>query len=260
MSVFASIKPIAKKVIPVKYHHTFREIHRWGISLLLYGYRFSCPICGGHFRKFLPFGVKPRPNAQCPRCGSLERHRLLWLYLRDMTNLFVDNLKLLDIAPMDCLQRKFRAMPNIDYISVDLESPLAMVKMDITDMQFPGNQFDCIICYHVLEHIPDDQMAMKEMFRVLKPGGWAILQVPILRDKTFEDPSVITPEDRERVFGQRDHVRIYGLDYKDRLEQAGFSVKVDDYVKQMSDDVVRKYGLMKDENIYFCSKPNLEGK
>ncbi|MEG3066540.1 hypothetical protein [Acetomicrobium sp.] len=136
MSVFASIKPIAKKVIPVKYHHTFRVIHRWGISTLLYGYRFTCPICGGHFRKFHLFGVKPRPNAQCPRCGSLERHRLLWLYLRDKTNLFVDNLKLLDIAPMDCLQRKFRAMPNIDYISVDLESPLAMVKMDITDMQF----------------------------------------------------------------------------------------------------------------------------
>ncbi|MEG3066539.1 methyltransferase domain-containing protein [Acetomicrobium sp.] len=123
-----------------------------------------------------------------------------------------------------------------------------------------SNQFDCIICYHVLEHIPDDQMAMKEIFRVLKPGGWAILQVPILRDKTFEDPSVITPEDRERVFGQRDHVRIYGLDYKDRLEQAGFSVKVDDYVKQLSSDVIERYGLMKDENIYFCSKPNLEGK
>jgi len=159
----------------------------------------------------------------------------LWLYLRDKTDFFVDNLKLLDIAPMDCLQRKFRAMPNIDYISVDLESPMAMVKMDITDMQFPSNQFDCIICYHVLEHILDDQMeqmAMKEIFsRVLKPSGWAILQVPILRDKTFEDPSIITPEDRERVFGQRDHLRIYGLDYKYRLEQVGFSVKVDDYVK-----------------------------
>lgn len=260
MSVFASIKPIAKKVIPAKYHHTFGEIRRWGISLLLYGYRFTCPICDGHFRKFLPFGVKPRPNAQCPRCGSLERHRLLWLYLRDKTNLFADNLKLLDIAPMDCLQRKFRAMPNLDYISVDLESPMAMVKMDITDMQFPSNYFDCVICYHVLEHIPDDQRAMEEIFRVLKPGGWAILQVSILRDKTFEDPSVTTPEDRERIFGQCDHVRIYGLDYKNRLEQAGFSVKVDDYVTQLSDDVIRKHGLMKDENIYFCFKPNLEGK
>lgn len=133
MRIFTGIKSIAKKVIPAKYHRTFREIRRWGISLLLYGYRFTCPICDGHFRKFLPSGVKLRPNARCPRCGSLERHRLLWLYLRDKTNLFTDNLKLLDIAPMDCLQRKFRAMPNIDYISVDLESPTAMVKMDITD-------------------------------------------------------------------------------------------------------------------------------
>jgi len=260
MRIFTGIKSIAKKVIPAKHHHALREIRRWGISLLLYGYRFTCPICDGHFRKFLPFGVKPRPNARCPRCGSLERHRLLWLYLRDKTNLFADNLKLLDIAPMDCLQRKFRAMPNIDYISVDLESPMAMVKMDITDMQFPSNYFDCVICYHVLEHIPDDQKAMEEIFRVLKPGGWAILQVPILRDKTLEDPSITTPEDRERVFGQRDHVRIYGLDYKNRLEQSGFSVKLDDYVKQLSDEVIERYGLMKDENIYFCSKPNLERK
>jgi len=173
--------------------------------------------------------------------------------LRDKTKAFVDNLKLLDMAPVDCLQRKFRAVPNIDYISVDLESPMAMVKMDITDMQFSSNQFDCIICYHVIEHMPDDQMAMKEIFRVLKPGGWAILQVPVLRDESFEDPSVITPEDRERVFGQRDHVRIYGLDYKYRLEQVGFSVKVDDYVKQLSNHVIERYGLMKDENIHFCS-------
>lgn len=112
----------------------------------------------------------------------------------------------------------------------------------------------------MLEHIPDNQMAMEEIFRVLKPGGWAIPQIYILRDKTFEDPSVKTPEDRERVFGQRDHVRVYGLDYKNRLEQAGFSVKIDDYVKQLSDDVVRKYGLMKDENTYFYFKLNLEGK
>jgi len=173
--------------------------------------------------------------------------------LRDKTKAFVDNLKLLDMAPVDCLQRKFRAVPNIDYISVDLESPMAMVKMDITDMQFSSNQFDCIICYHVIEHMPDDQMAMKEIFRVLKPGGRAILQVPVLRDESFEDPSVITPEDRERVFGQRDHVRIYGLDYKYRLEQVGFSVKVDDYVKQLSNHVIERYGLMKDENIHFCS-------
>lgn len=260
MGFLSGTKSFAKKVIPEKYHHSFREIRRQCVSLYLCGYRFTCPICGGHFRKLLPFGVKPRPNARCPRCGSLERHRLLWLYLKAKTNLFADDLKFLDIAPMDCLQRKFRAMPNLDYISVDLESPIAMVKMDITDMQFPSNYFDCIICYHVLEHIFDDRKAMAEIFRVLKPGGWAILQVPILRDKTFEDPSVTAPEDRERIFGQRDHVRIYGLDYRDRLEAVGFNVKVDDYVKQLSEDAIKKYGLMEDETIYFCSKPNLRGE
>ena len=227
----------------------------YAISPLFYGHRFVCPICKGHFRKFLSFGVKPRPNASCPRCGSLERHRLSWLYLRDRTNFFSDNLKVLDIAPMDCLQRKFQAMPNLDYVSVDLELPIAMVKMDITDMQFPDNYFDCIICYHVFEHIPDDRKAMKEIFRVLKPDGWAILQVPILMEKTFEDPNITTPKEREKVFGQRDHVRIYGLDYKDRLEGVGFAVKVDSYVKELGDDAIKKYNLMRDEYIYFCYKP-----
>lgn len=253
-------KSIGKSSLYLKYCHLLIRIVHHVISPLYYGHRFVCPICGGHFRKFLPFGIKPRPNAQCPRCGSLERHRLLWLYLRDRTNFFIDNLKVLDIAPMDCLQRRFRTQSNLDYVSVDLESPIAMVKMDITDIQFPDNHFDCIICYHVLEHIPDDQRAMKEIFRVLKPGGWAILQVPVLREKTFEDPTITAPKEREKVFGQCDHVRIYGLDYKDRLESAGFTVKVDDYVKKLGDDAIKKYSLMKDENIYFCSKPNPKEK
>ena len=153
-------------------------------------------------------------------------------------------------------------MPNLDYMcSVDLESPMAMVKMDITDRQFPSNYFDCVICYHVLEHIPDDQRAMEEIFRALKPGGWAILQVSILRDKTFEDPNVTTPEDRGKNLWAVYHVRIYGLDYKNRLEQAGLSVKADDYVIQLSDDVIRKHGLMKDENILFLLQTKFpEGK
>jgi SAM-dependent methyltransferase len=247
---------IARKVIPKKYHHVVARYAGYAISPLFYGHRFGCPICGGHFRKNLSFGIKRRPNARCPRCGSLERHRLLWLYLRDRTSFFADNLQVLDIAPTDCLQRKFQAMPNLDYVSVDLEPTIAMIKMDITAMQFCDNRFDCIICYRVLEHVPDDRKAMKEIFRVLKPGGWAILQVPILRDETFEDPTITSPEEREKAFGQRDHVRIYGLDYRNRLESVGFVVKVDDYVRKLGGDAVKKYGLMKDEDIYLCSKPN----
>jgi predicted SAM-dependent methyltransferase len=252
----SGITSIVRKVIPKRYHQAVARYAGYAISPLFYGRRFVCPICGGHFRKFLSFGVKPRPNARCPRCGSLERHRLLWLYLRDRTNFFTDNLKVLDIAPMGCLQHKFRIMLNLDYVSVDLESAIAMIKMDITAMQFSDNHFGCIICYHVLEHVSDDQRAMKEIFRVLKPDGWAILQVPILREKTFEDPTITNPEERGKVFGQRDHVRIYGLDYKDRLESVGFIVKVDDYVKKLGHDAIKKYGLIKDENIYLCSKPN----
>lgn len=143
------------------------------------GDRYTCPICNGRFRKFLPYGVNPRPNAQCPGCGSLERHRLLWLYLKEMTDLFTRNLRVLDVAPLPVLQAKYVKLPNLDYLSVDIASPIAMVRMDITAIGCPRGQFDCILCYHVLEHVPDDRKALQELFRVLKPGGWAILQSPI---------------------------------------------------------------------------------
>jgi len=146
------------------------------ITIRYFGLRFKCPCCDGCFRKFLFFGAKPRPNARCPRCGSLERHRLLWLYLRNKINFFSDHLKVLDIAPIHFFQKKCKKLKNLDYISADISSPIAMIKMDITDINLHDNQFDCIICYHVLEHILDDEKAMRELFRVLKPGGWAILQ------------------------------------------------------------------------------------
>ncbi|MFQ6084530.1 MAG: methyltransferase domain-containing protein [Candidatus Aminicenantia bacterium] len=131
--------------------------------------------------------------------------------------------------------------------------------MDITDIPFPDNHFDCIICCHVLEHVPDDRKAMRELFRILKPGGWAILQSPINlnRDKTFEDPNIVSSEERERVFGQSDHVRIYGRDFKNKLEEVGFVVRVDNYVQKLGDSVIKKYGLMRNEKIYFCLKHEL---
>lgn len=253
-SLKAFLKKSVKALIPKKYKPGASQIY---FNLLYMGNRFICPCCNGHFRKFLPAGVKPRPNALCPRCGSLERHRLLWLYLRDRTNLFSNNIiKVLHFAPEHILQDLLSSLPNLDYISADLDSHLAMVKMDITNILYEDNSFDVILCSHVLEHVIDDQKAMKELFRVLKHGGWAILQSPIdiKRNKTFEDPGIVLPEDRERVFGQCDHVRIYGLDYKDRLEKAGFTVKVDGYVRELGVNIIQKYGLMKDEDIYFCTK------
>jgi len=251
------LKLIIKKIIPVKFHPWMWQIY-FRLRFFYYiGDKFTCPICSGHFRRLLPFGAKKRQNAECPKCGSLERHRLLWLYLRDRTNFFTDHLKILDIAPLYYLQKKFKKLGNLDYISADISSPIAMIKMDITDINLPNNQFDCIICYHVLEHISDDTKAMKELYRILKPGGWAILQVPVdpNRGKTYEVSKIVSSWERERVFGQKDHVRVYGRDYKNRLEEAGFVVKVDNYVQQLEDSVIRQYALMRNEEIYLCSKP-----
>jgi predicted SAM-dependent methyltransferase len=254
-----------KVLIPRKYRPKTKEIYfkLWEnlLSSLYKGHQFVCPCCNGHFRKFLPYG--DRINSQCPKCGATERHRLLCLYLKNKKNLLFCNnkIKLLHIGPEYCIQRLLLNLPHIEYVSVDLEEPLAMIRADITNIPFKNDSFDVIICLHVLEHIVDDQKAMRELFRVLKPGGWGILQSPIdiKREITFEDPTVTSREDRARLFGQSDHVRIYGLDYKKRLENAGFIVKVDTYVKELGEDIIQKYGLMWDEDIYFCIKPKISG-
>ncbi len=219
----------------------------------------TCPICSGRFKQFLPFGLSQRPNVLCPECKSLERHRLLWLYLQQKTDFFKKNLKVLDIAPMPGLSQKYQETSNIDYLSIDLNSPLAMAHMDITQLSLDDNSFDCLLCYHVLEHIPDDRKAISELYRVLKPGGWAIIQVPInpKLSKTLEDPTITDSVIREQLFGNKNHVRYYGLDYKDRLEQAGFKVTVDKFLDNMSEEDIQRYRLKKSEEIYLCIKPKL---
>ena len=217
----------------------------------------ECPVCGMVTNEFKPYGVVPRPNALCPKCGSLERHRLLWLFLRENTNIFSKKIKVLDIAPIKGISEKLKTMPNIDYVSVDLNSRLAMIHMDITEMDFPENYFDCILCYHVLEHIPDDNKAMKELLRVLKPDGWSVLQVPIDTNLKFtvEGTNINDPQRRRELFGQEDHVRLYGLDYKDRLEDAGFKVEINDFAQSLSQEDLLRYSLMQNEKIYLCHKP-----
>jgi SAM-dependent methyltransferase len=206
----------------------------------------------------MPYGRKPpRENALCPNCLSLERHRLLWLYLQEKSNLFTDKLDFLHIAPELCFIHRFEKLDNLNYTTADLESPLAKVKMDIHHMPFNDNIFDAVMCNHVLEHVENDIMAMKEIYRVLKPGGWAILQVPFMGKNlqtTFEDPSLSTPQEREKVYGQRDHLRIYGQDYPQRLSKAGFRVSEDKFVKNLSKEEIRKYVLPPDEIIYLCEK------
>jgi len=219
-------------------------------------HRAFCPCCNGSFPQFISGGPNLRPNACCPRCGSLERHRLLWLYLQQKTNLFSERLKVLHVAPERIYQDAFKSLPNLDYLSADIASPLAMVKMDITAIDYPEASFDVIFCNHVLEHIPDDRLAMRELYRVLNPGGWAILQVPIdlSRAVTYEDPTIVTPEERERHFGQDDHVRWYGADYGARLAEAGFKVTVDDFAAGFDNATAERCGIIRGEDIYLCRK------
>jgi SAM-dependent methyltransferase len=210
-----------------------------------------CPCCQSHVRRFLPFGVTPRPNARCPHCGSLERHRLLRLYLKDRTDLLLSEVRVLHFAPESVLQGLLKSLPKIDYMTADLNSPLAMVRMDIEDIAFMNDSFDLILCVRVLEHVKDDFRAIQELFRILKPKGRAILQSPIDLNlvQTFEDPRITLPQDRERFFGQRDYVRLYGRDYKNRLERAGFLVRVESYAKELGREKIQTYSLMEDEDI-----------
>jgi SAM-dependent methyltransferase len=216
----------------------------------------TCPCCGGSYERFNPFGVRPRANARCPGCGALERHRLLWLYFNERTNLCSgQRLSVLHVAPEAIFQAAFRRMPNLHYVSADIESPLAEERIDIMDIPRPDETFDVILCNHVLEHVADDHRAMRELRRVLKTGGWAILQSPMESglDTTFEDPTVTDPKERERLFGQHDHVRLYGRDYGKRLESAGFDVTIDRFCAELSPDLRRQHALL-DEDIYLCRK------
>lgn len=164
---------------------------------------------------------------------------------------------MLHVAPELCFIDRFEKLENIDYITADIESPLAKVKMDIHDIPFEENTFDVIFCNHVLEHVTDDIRAMSEMKRVLKPNGWAILQIPFFHpipEKTYEDASITDPKEREKAFGQDDHVRMYGKDYADRLRSVGFDVTEDDFVQKLPKETVEKYALPEDEIIYLVKK------
>ena len=227
------------------------------LKLFYIGSGVECPICNSRFKKFIPYGrLKTRENALCPNCLALERHRLIWLYLKESTNFFTDQIKLLHIAPEACFIDRFDKMKNIEYITADIESPLAKVKMDVHDIPFDDNTFDVVFCNHVLEHVEDDIKAMNEMHRVLKPNGWAIMQSPqdFSMEKTYEDESIKTPSEREKAFGQSDHLRMFGLDYNKRLGKGGFIVKEDYFAKEYNKADAERFALPVEEIIYFCSK------
>ena len=216
------------------------------IKLYFKGNRFTDPIDGSSYRKFLPYGYQNlRQNALCPGTLSLERHRLLWLYLDLKTNFLTDAIRVLHVAPEQVFYKKFKFFSHWDYTTTDLHSPLADVKADICALPFEDNTYDFILCNHVLEHIPNDLKAMEELYRVLKPGGTAILQVPLEEDRenTFEDDSITDQQERTRIFGQYDHVRIYGQDYYKRLQEVGFEAIPMDFIKEITEDDIQHFAL-----------------
>jgi predicted SAM-dependent methyltransferase len=227
------------------------------LALFLKGNRYTDPIDGKSFRKFLPYGYgAPRENVLSPSTLSLERHRLLWLWLERETEFFTKPSKVLHFAPEQAFYKRFREMKHLDYTTTDLNSPLADVKADICDLPFKDNDYDIIFCNHVLEHIPDNAKAMSELYRVLKPGGMAILQIPqeLDREVTFEDNTITDPTERAKIFGQYDHVRVYGRDYFNTLRKFGFIVDEVDYTNQLSKEEVDRYRLANGEILPVCKK------
>lgn len=243
------IEPVA-----VKWWYYMRPV----VKLIFFGRNRFCPVCESSTRLFLSHGPRTKQikDIVCPVCFSHERHRLSWSFLNSHTNLNDgSHKKLLHFAPETEFARKFIRIPGIEYFSADLSSPHAKEKMDITDIKWPDDSFDIIYCCHILEHVTDDRRAMSEMYRVLKPGGWALIQVPISRDQnTFEDPSITDPAERERLFWWYEHVRLYGLDIENRLSEAGFHVDVVFGNQIIKPEDYERMRINPDEPLFYCKK------
>jgi SAM-dependent methyltransferase len=260
-----------KAIIPQHYFPAVRKfywwlqdqkLYRWFCALPYIGNRVYCPCCDNHFHRFIPYGFTqrgpdgPTRNSRCPGCGYIDRHRLLWLYIQSHTNIFSDRLKILHFAPEAIIQKKLRSCSNLDYTSADLNSPLAMITLDITNIPYAQSSFDVILCSHVLEHIPDDVTAISELYRILKPDGWALILVPFNaeRAETFEDASIVDPKERSRLFGQYDHVRVYGRDFVARLQHAGFTVHQEFYVRELGPALAQRCGLHTELDMFYCTR------
>ena len=245
---------IAARLLP----QSFRS---WLTRQVLRGNTVNCPVCDQGSIAYLPSGTPPRPHVLCPFCGSRERARMAWLFLKERKVLRT-GLRVLHVAPEQCLREKLTVLSRVKYTAGDkftpgYSYPRGTIDLDITAMPFANDSFDLILCSHVLEHVPNDQQAMSELFRVLAPGGMAILMVPVVLDRatTDEDPSVTDPQERIKRFGQFDHVRLYGRDYVDRMKAAGFDVVEDAMTERMDASDVFRYGLLRSEVVHAGLKP-----
>jgi SAM-dependent methyltransferase len=243
---------VVKAHVPARYRRFGRRAFLRLAALANAGSRVECPCCGRGFRHFARFHGK---HDQCPGCGALMRHRALLLLLRDELRLVSGDHDVLQVAPAASVRDWLRTLPAVRLLSVDRDPSAAELRADVTDLPLNDASFDLILCLHVLEHVPDDRAAIRQLFRVLRPGGRAVIQVPpSALEETFEDPSLTTPEDRQRVFGQYDHVRICGADYGRRLEEAGFEIEEVDFVERLEPETRSRYGLRTGEPFYLCAK------
>ncbi|MGB1308184.1 MAG: class I SAM-dependent methyltransferase [Oceanihabitans sp.] len=246
--LFKIILNIIPRPLLIRLSYVVRPV----LALYLKGNKLTDPIDGKKFRSFLPYGYqKQRNNVLSPSTLSLERHRLLWLYLKNETDFFKAEKKVLHFAPEQCFLNRFKKLENLEYTTTDLESPIADVKADICNLPFKDNSYDIILCNHVLEHIPNDTKAMQELYRVLKPGGFGVFQIPqdLTREKTFEDNSITDKKERTKIFGQYDHVRVYGRDYFNKLKSIGFKVDAVDYTAKFTEEQIQEFCLAKGEII-----------
>jgi SAM-dependent methyltransferase len=211
----------------------------------------TCPVCEHSFDAFKDDWNRSR--ALCWRCGSHERHRAQWLLLARRPQLLRDASSLLHFSPEWCLSRRLRATPGLRYVTADLDPAGVDLQLDITGLDLEDDAFDAVICSHVLEHVPDDARAMRELRRIAAPGGFCLVMVPLAlhRAETYEDASITAPEDREREFLQHDHVRLYAPDVADRLRAAGFDVETVDMHREAGEQAQR-YGLLASDLIFLC--------
>ena len=231
----------------------------WLRGCLYLGWRYQCSCCNWWLRAFVGKSSvwKATSDGYCPRCNAKARHRRQCLFMEQQEGLFAPPVRLLEVAPWRSMSRWFNAKPGLRYTGIDLvrTGPHVTVTGDVSAMPLPDNAFDIVFCSHVLEHVVDDVAAIAELYRVLQPGGQAIISVPLqFEQPTIEDPAVTDPAERKRLFGEEEHVRFYGTDMFERLQAAGFRGELF-LASELPEELCRRHGLRRDENIFLCEKP-----